>query len=406
MTARIGLEVRAHDVRAIIIESGSVAWHGAATLGDSVSVADAVGGLLAAAPKMRGFRPSVVAAVCFTRAQVKRLDGLPSLEVRSQMTQLVRENAGSIFLRTAATTAIPDVHQAGNGVAWAAAFDQSVIDAVVAGAARRAFRVSLVLPTASALARIYPSMSIYIHDGVAQVALRTEQAHLCDVRRTAERGASAAIPASLAKLGDEASAYLGAYAAALSGRREPLAWKPESAPAAAAVARRARLLTAVLSLIIAGAVALAAPGLHAALFVRQARGSSMRAPDPAMETARAEADLRRATQLLETVDQFASSRAQLTRLLAELTESLPESTAIVTLRVDSTEGTFVAISPHVTDLLAELGSIQQIASPRIAGSVTREIVAGARLERAAFRFQRPHGAARSAGTPRVAPSRR
>ncbi len=406
MRARIGLEVRAGEVRAVQLDSGALTWHAVATLADPAALADVVYGLLAAAPTRRGFRPRLIVAVCFARAQVKRLSGLPALKARSQMTQLVRENAGLMFLRTASAVAIPDVHRASDGEQWSAAFDQGVVDAVAAGAARCGLRASYLVPTACVLARLYPSTSIFIEDGLTRTLLRTERGQLRDLRRTVEPGSTPAIPEALATLEDDALGYLGAYAAALSARREPLAWKPESSLAAAKVARRTRLTLALSSLAVAGALTLAAPGLHASLFARRSATSHIGAPDPAMETARTEAELRRTTLLLENVAQFAASRGQLTRLLAELTQALPESTAIMTLRVDSAEGSFVAMSPHVTDVLSELGSIEQMIGPRIVGSVTREMVAGARVERAAFRFQRPRAAARAISISHASSSRR
>ena len=49
---------------------------------------------------------------------------------------------------------------------------------------------------------------------------------------------------------------------------------------------------------------------------------------------------------------------------------------------------FVAIAPHVADVLPELVSVEEVSGPRIVGSVTREVIGGARVERAAFRFRR------------------
>ena len=95
------------------------------------------------------------------------------------------------------------------------------------------------------------------------------------------------------------------------------------------------------------------------------------------------------------------------RLVAQLGQSLPESTAIVSLRVDSVEGSFIAVAPHVTDVLGELGSVDRIQNARIVGGVTREAIAGARVERAALRFLRtqPSQTARSGATPRVGSAR-
>ena len=80
-------------------------------------------------------------------------------------------------------------------------------------------------------------------------------------------------------------------------------------------------------------------------------------------------------------------------LLGELSQALPDSTALVSLRLDSLDGTFVALSPHAADMLSELVAVPGIVGPRIVGSVTKEIVGDAQLERATVRFRRETPAA-------------
>lgn len=389
MSARIGIEVRAADVRAVLMHSGSLRWYTTAPIGDSTSVFGAIDGLLATVPRVGMFRPPVVVAVSFARAQVKRLDGLPVLTARGEMTQVLRENAESVFLRTTGVVAIPEVHRFSDGATWGAAIDRAVIDDVVSSATGRGFRVLSFLPSSCALARLYPSTTIEVADGAAAFAITTRGGELRVVRRSRASGALVAIPDALREIGDDAQGYLGAYAAALTHRRAPLSWRAEPAPAIAALARRVRMSSAVLGLLVAGAMAIAGPAMHQSLFVRQTARSIESSSTQQVEAARVESELLRTTQLLNAVADFGAGRGQLTQLLAQLTQTLPESTAIVSLRVDSTEGSFVAVSPHVADLLGELGTVDQMSSPRIIGSVTREMVAGVRLERAAFRFRRP-----------------
>ena len=111
-----------------------------------------------------------------------------------------------------------------------------------------------------------------------------------------------------------------------------------------------------------------------------------------LEASRTLSELRSVSQFLDAVASFESERGHVTRLLGDLSEAIPESTAIITMRVDSVEGSFVAIAPHVMDVLPELAGIHEMSGARVTGSVTRETFAGARLERATFRFRRPtHG---------------
>ena len=389
MSSRIGLEVRASDVHGVLVQSGAVLSHATATFADSASLATAVDAVLVRLWNGRSFRPSVVAAIGASRAQVKRLDGLPSLAVPAQMTQLLQENAGSVFLRAGGQVTVPDAYRASDGSWWGAALDRSTIEGIVAGTTGCGLRVSAIVPVVIALAQLDPNAPTTVEDGTVRLEIVSARGELRELRRTTAPTVSTAVPSMLQVVGDDAPAYVGAYAAAMAKRRSPLAWRPESAPALANAARRARR-TATLSMLgLMSIAAIAAPGVRATLFINRAAETASRTHGVQVETSRTEAELRRTTQLLETVDGFDASRGQMTRLLGELTQALPESTAIVTLRADSTEGSFIAVSPHVTDVLGELGAVDQMLDTRIVGSVTRETVAGVRLERATFRFRRP-----------------
>jgi hypothetical protein len=392
MTTRLGLEVRERELCAVMLRSGTLCWHGRVTLADSVPLSESVAELLATAPRRGLVRAQLRVALGLGSAQVKRLHGLPSLRHRSQMTQLLRENAGALFLRTFGAAVIPEVHRTGDGQCWGALLDRAALEMVVVAAQHCRWRVVLVVPTISALARVHVSGVLVLSDGAHHVELTTDRGELRGVRRVSAGAAQLTIPAPLRELGEDAVAFVGAYAAALSARNDPLAWTPEASPARATAIRRAKLTAWTVALAAACAAAVVAPTLRAALFVRREGASAIRTRATELEVARTDAELLRATQLLNAVDAFDASRGQLTRMLAALGQAIPESTAIVALRVDSIEGSFVAVSPHVADLLAELGSVDQMAGARIVGSLTRETLAGARLERATFRFRRPRAA--------------
>jgi hypothetical protein len=407
MSARIGLEVRADDLRAVMIRSGKIAWHTRVTLHDSSPLADSVAMLLAQRPSVGRGRPRVSAAVGFSHAQIKRLDGLPQVRERVQMTRLLREHASAVFLADAGTVAVPDVFRSADAKWWGAAIDRAVIDDVVVGARRSGLRVEAIVPTASALARTCPDGSQTVDDGRASIAIVTKGGELRELRRSTVSSNASTTPEPLHSLGDEASAYAGAYAAAISSKRLPLTWKVEAADATAATVRRMRVSAMAALVGVVGSLALLAPGLHSSLIVRRAQQSSIGSMDWRNDMARTESDLRRTTQLLTSVARFDASRGAVMRLVAQLGQSLPESTAIVSLRVDSVEGSFIAVAPHVTDVLGELGSVDRIQNARIVGGVTREAIAGARVERATFRFlrTRPSESARSGATARPGSAR-
>jgi hypothetical protein len=367
--------------------AATVVWHDVILLTDGVSISTAIAELLDRRPNnVRGkVRASVT--IGFSRAPVKRLDGLPSLRSSAQMTQMLREHASAVFMSRADAAAIPDVWRSADGSWWGSAIDRAAIDETVAGANRVGIRVLSMIPTVCALARIRANGTAVIDDGRAVVEATTHDGELREVRRTLARFDVNDAPAALRSFGDDAHHYAGAYAAAMATRRVPLAWRVEPDPAFSAIRRRTRVAAMTVVLVAATAAAILAPGLRAVLIVRHAR-SAAGTSNVRDEIARVESDLRTTTRLLATAARFDSSRGAVMRLVAQLGQSLPESTAIVSLRVDSLESSFTAIAPHVTDVLGELGSVDRIENPRIVGAVTHEIVAGAHVERATFRFRR------------------
>jgi Tfp pilus assembly protein PilN len=194
------------------------------------------------------------------------------------------------------------------------------------------------------------------------------------------------IPGPLAAVGADARDYLAAYAAAVSDRSAPLCWRPERSTAR--IPRVWRVTAGAILLAAASVGALVAPGVRDDRFVRAVASELARTKPIELEITRRESELRRVSQLLAHIESFRAQRGQMSRLLGELSRSLPESTAIVTLRVDSLEGSFVALAPHVTDVLPTLAQSRLLVFPRIVGAVTRENVGAAKLERAAFRFRR------------------
>jgi hypothetical protein len=402
MRSHIGLEVRAHDIRVVMTRSARVVWYATVEFEDIAVLGDVVAKLLAERPPAGRARPRLIVALGYSHAQVKRLDGLPAMRSRVQMTQLLREHAKAAFLSDGASAAIPEVFRAADGKWWGAALDRAVIAATLAGARRAGFGVESIVPTVCALARVSPDSSALIDDGRATIAVAVVGGELREVCRASRGGEDSIVPPALRSLGNDAAAYAGAYAAAVSQRRVPLTWTVAPTEAAAATVRRARLVAMAVALAMAVAAAIVAPGVRATLIVRKSARPAVAGRDARKEMVRAESDLLRTTQQLTTVARFDASRGAMLWILGQLGQSLPESTAIVSLRVDSVEGSFVAIAPHVTDVLAELGSIDSIQNTRIVGGVTREVVAGTPVERATFRFlraRRPRGARARAAIP-------
>ena len=89
-------------------------------------------------------------------------------------------------------------------------------------------------------------------------------------------------------------------------------------------------------------------------------------------------------------------------LLGALAEALPDSSAIVTLRVDSAAGSMTLLSTSAASAIPRLAAVDVIAEPRIFGAVTREAIGAAQLQRIAVRFGFP----RVRSAPRIGRSQR
>jgi hypothetical protein len=129
--------------------------------------------------------------------------------------------------------------------------------------------------------------------------------------------------------------------------------------------------------------------MRARKFARAAEISLGRSRTLAIELAQSESELRRVTEILNRIESFRLEREKVTRVLGDVAQAIPDSTAILTFHVDSVEGAFTAIAPHVADVLPELADVRDVIAPRIVGPVIREILGGVHVERASFRFRRP-----------------
>ncbi|HXT16506.1 MAG TPA: hypothetical protein VN706_12790 [Gemmatimonadaceae bacterium] len=363
---RLGLDVADHEIRAVLVARRNVRWSHRESIVGVDGLPEAVSRVIATMPRTRR-RPHVQFGLSGARAQIKRLEGLPPLENEKLLNAVVRENTSAFFLARSRVV-VPPLYMSSDGARFGAALDVSSVNTVMGEARRRGLLVDLVLPTTSALTHV-------VHDTV---------------------------PPALRSLADDATPYVGAYAVANASRRTPLALRPRDAANTTSM-RRMATAAAVLLVVVAGAMAVLAPGLRATRELRVARSMLARYGRLDSTATRVQDQLRAATQLLDTHARFETERGSIERLLGDITRALPDSTALVTLRADSAEVSFVATGPSVADLLPELGAVSQTEAARITGSVTRETLAGAKLERASFRLRRSRP--RVATTkPRAAPA--
>jgi len=303
----------------------------------------------------------------------------------------LRQNQQAFFLWKGQPSVIADIHVDSNGAAWGAAFDPDMLESLVRALRARRMMLGQIAPAVSALAAVVPDCRFWWGDDADVFELETDRRELRRVRRIVETAGieAAPLPESLKTVDGEAGEYLAAYAAAVAPRRLPLGWRPRADAARVRRWKQAARVAACIALLASVMFALVAPGIRAARYAAAWTRELSRSRAAQTELARVQSDLRRVSETLDRIAANDAGRGGITRALASLSRSLPDSTAILTIHLDSANGSFTAISPHVTDVLSALDDTEAVVAPRIVGSVTRDVIAGATVERAAFRFRRP-----------------
>ena len=102
MSVSVGISIGAREVRAVVLRNGRVAAATEAELAPGDTLADAVAEVLAGAPVPRFPRPAVVAALGPSRAQVRRVTGLPPVKDPRVLAEILREGTSRFFLQNGA----------------------------------------------------------------------------------------------------------------------------------------------------------------------------------------------------------------------------------------------------------------------------------------------------------------
>jgi hypothetical protein len=390
MSKHISIAVGATELRGLWLQSGTLRWHARSTLPDARGLEDSLRTLLASSPRvLRGARVTLVLSPRWV--QTKQLHGLPAMQSARLTAQLLQENEQAFFLWSGCPSTVV-VEQTHDGCAWGAALDTEFLGALVRAVRSARLRIVEIVPSVAAIAAAFPAQAIGWSDGAQSYEIQGSRAGIAELRRVlgGRPPQTAAIPDVLSPIGGDAPSFLPAYAAAVAGHRLPLAWRPRADPARLLRRRRFAQALACVALVGAGTAAAVAPAVRATTSTRDADRELRRLRVVQQDLVATQSELRRVSEVLDRVARFVVDRGRITRTVGALSEAMPESTAILDLRLDSVEGSFSAYAPSVTDVLPALADVGDIAEPRIVGSVTRETVAGVRLERAAFRFRRAH----------------
>jgi hypothetical protein len=391
MSTRLGISIASDACAAVLVRRGRIRWHRRAIREHSASLESTLRSLFERRQSRR--RPTVVVALGASYSQVKRVSGIPHTLARDVATRLVRENAASFFL-VPSRLVTAGVERSLDGSTWSSALDAGTIDEVrgalaAIGLVARSFVADVV-----ALVSTLPAGEHRMRDGEVQMEFATANGVITRCRRSRQLVSSGfneelgALPSSLRALGDDAREYVAAFAAASMPLRNQLAWRPPPDPRRTARRRRAETFAATIALATSLVSAAAAPGVRAANDATRWTRQAAFAAAVRRESAAVDAELRRVTTTLDRLDRFQATRAEVIRLLGDLALALPDSTALLSLHVDTTEIDFAVLTPHAAEVIPELSDVNELMSPRIVGSVVRDAAAHVTLERATIRARR------------------
>ena len=394
MSTRIGISVTSETCSAIAVRGHRIRWSRRVVRESNEPVAKVIAELLMQAPLRSGARVAV--ALGASSCQLKRIHGLPSSLRRDVADRVVRENSASFFLRMSSRLVTTRVQRGADGSAWCAALDGALVDEVIDALRAARLEPHVFLAEPLAIAQALPPGSHRVADGdVLTEFTTTDRREFTDVRR---RACASSDPAtterleaftpSVRALGEDGCFYLSACGAAMYGANGVLGWWPPLDPSV--TRRRRHTRTSLVAAVFACSLValLIAPGVRASMDAARSMRSIARLRSSAAEATRVEEELRRVTAALDHIDRFASRRGDVPILVAELAATLPESTALVSARIDTVEVNLSVLTPRAADVVSALATAHGVVSPRIVGSVMRDASAREPLERAMVRFRR------------------
>lgn len=391
-------------VRAVAVSRREVVWTAERALDPTQALTEELTVVLRALPARFARRVPVVVALGPSCTQLKRLVGLPSTLAPSAMTAAVRESATRFFLRngTPIITSATRVDRSRDGAStWAAAADAPVLTAVFDAARAARVHIEAVVPTACVLASAVAereasdALTIDWADGSCSVQGIFSSGRLTAITRRVGAAAPSItrrpdIHPALARAGDDPWRFAGAYGAAVQGRHEVIAWRPDTLAGCSHGVRWSMVLAGV-TCAIAIALGATAP-IVAARHIESTARNGLLALDPARAAAASDGqNLRRVTDALREIDTFWGSRRSVGALMAAVTRAMPPRSALVAVHIDSASTLLVVLTPSAADFVSALHDAGVGVNVEIVGPLTREILrqAGAseELERVTVRVR-------------------
>jgi hypothetical protein len=393
MSVRIGIAIGRGAVRAVALRAEKIVWAGEAPLASIDALQASITTLLAQAPATRWSRPVLHAAIGPHGAQVKRVVGLPEIGDVEALTAIVREAAGTYFLKNGIPLVTTRVRLAGAGSAVAAAVDRPYVEAIRAACQAKGYRAGPIAPTAIALLGALTDESFRWNDGSLTIDISRTGRQLDTVRTrpatSADDDAVTAAPVpALAVLGTDALRYADAFGAATVDAHEPLAIQSDAVPLWK-VGIRGRRWTRPAAILALGALAIGISPLAAKWAGNRALANVARLrPGRWQVITTSLGQLDRVSTILSQARAFDDSRTSAAKLLGELSRVLPQKSALLSFDWSDAGGEISVVTDDPSGVLAAVRRIPVIGSVELVGSVTRQAVGGEELQRITVRFAR------------------
>jgi hypothetical protein len=396
MTTRIGLAIGSDAVRAVAVRRGRITWGAELPLASLEELQATITTLLAGATVPRWPKPVVHAAVGPCGVQVKRVMGLPEVADADALGAIIREAAGTYFLKNGVPLLMTSVLPTGPGIAIAAALERPYVEAIRGACRSRGWRLGPIAPAAVALTRALTGVAFHWNDGPLTIEVSRDAAGVVDGIRTRPARPDDAIARdlvpvpALAAFGSDAIRFADAFGAVGIGPREPLTIASGGA-ALRTIALPRRTLTIAIAISVTGAVAVGLSPLAAAWAGRRAIAHvhGLR-PGRWQVITRSLGQLDKVTAILRQAQAFSGSRTTVSTLLGELARLLPQQSAVIEFEWEDAEGRgeVTVVTPDPTAVLAAVRRLPGIGAVELAGSVSRQSVAGQDLQRVVIQFTR------------------
>ena len=394
MTMRVGIYVGADWLAGVAVSRQGVVWHAVLQRTSDSSLYVRLSQLLDDIPVGRFARTQIFVALGPALTHVKQLRTLPPIAAPRVLRQLIEAAPSRFFLAEDAAPVVADPVRSAEGW-WVAVADAKTIAAVDAACARGGMRGMGARPASTLLdaALAVPTNGTRIAwcDGDIALDIVCGDRGIASIRRESVRSRGPDVPASpldgpLERIGGDAWRCAAAYAAARAGSAAPLKLRRRDDGHRTRY-QTVRGVVVVASLVASGGVMLAAPGVVAARVRRENDREFTLVRAKAAAVAKHRVAVERQQSALGQIRTFSTSRRLLTPLLSSLSLQLPESTAIVALRLDTLGGALVALSPVGTDVAAAVSTTPGIDAIQLSAPITREMVGPLELQRMGLRFR-------------------